>query len=153
MWLWANDITTAWRGVPNGTLSMIFTCCPNLMFLSSPWLEIQRFQIGHFADFEQFKADIHFATRRQVKTVPICSFLLTGDSSQLLYSVWVRHREKQSKPSLFDKNSRTTRKIWHKLFSMIQSAAIKNWLPQSINRLYMLSLLFLSVTRFLWFLR
>ena len=39
-------------------------------------------------------------------------------------------------------------KIWHKAFSMIQSAGIKNWFPQSINRLYMFNLLFLSVTRF-----
>ena len=95
MWLWADDITTAW-GVPNGTLSMRFTCCPSLMFLAFPWLEIWRFQIGHFADCEGFKADIHFANFGQVKTVPICSFLLTVDRSQLLYSVWVRHTAKNN---------------------------------------------------------
>ena len=43
MWLWANVITTTWGGVPNGSLSMMFTCCPNLMFLASLWLEIYRF--------------------------------------------------------------------------------------------------------------
>ena len=72
MWLWANDIIIAWGGEPNGTLSMMFTCCPNLMFLASPWLEIQRLQIDHFADFEQFKADYDFSNFEQVKTVLIC---------------------------------------------------------------------------------
>ena len=51
----ATDTATAWGGVPNGTLSMMFTCCPNLMFLASPWLEIQRFQIGHFASLRSSK--------------------------------------------------------------------------------------------------
>ena len=152
MWLWANDITTAWRGVPNGTLSMIFTCCPNLMFLSSPWLEIQRFQIGHFADFEQFKADIHFDNFGQVKAVPICFFTDCRQVTVNLLSLGKTCCGKQSKPSLFDKNSRTTHRIWHKLFSVIQSVEIKNWFPQSINWLYMFNLLFLSVRRFFWFL-
>ena len=58
------------------------------------------------------------------------------------------YRKKQSKPSPFDKNSRTTHRIWHKLFSIIQSAGIKNWFPQSINRLYMFNLLFLSAPHF-----
>ena len=96
MWSWGNDIITAWGGVPNGTLSMMFTCCLNLMFLASKWLEIKRFQIGHFADFEQLKADIHFANFGQVKTVPISSFLLPVDRSQLFYSVWVRSTVKNN---------------------------------------------------------
>ena len=33
-------------------------------------------------------------------------------------------------------------------FSMIQSVGIKNWFPQSTNRLHRFSPLFLSVTRF-----
>ena len=82
MWLWANDITTAWRGVPNGTLSM-FTCCPNLMFPASlcDWRYID-FQTGYFADFEQFKVDIYFGNSGQVTIDPIVSFywLWTGHS-------------------------------------------------------------------------
>ena len=40
------------------------------------------FQTGHFAYFEQFKIDIHFANFGHVKIDPICSFLLlwTGQS-------------------------------------------------------------------------
>ena len=87
MWLWANDITTIW-GVPNGTLSMMFTCCPNLMFLASPWLEIYRFSNWSFWYFEQFKVDIHFANFGQV--------FLTLDMSQLFYWVWVRHVAKNN---------------------------------------------------------
>ena len=34
IWLWGGDITTAWGGVPYGTLSVILTCCPNFMFLA-----------------------------------------------------------------------------------------------------------------------
>ena len=39
-------------------------------------------------------------------------------------------------------------RIWHMSFSMIQSVGIKNWVPQSINRLQRFSLLFLFVTDF-----
>ena len=46
-WLWANDITSSWDRVPNGTLSM-FTYCLNLMFLASLWLEINRFSNWSF---------------------------------------------------------------------------------------------------------
>ena len=52
--------------------------------------------MGHFADFEEFKADIHFSNFGQVKTVPICSFLLPVGRAQLLYSVWVRHSAKNN---------------------------------------------------------
>ena len=79
-------------------------------------------QTSHFADVEQFKNDIHFANFGDVRIDPVCSLLLTLDMSQLFCWVWV----KQSK-----KNSGTTQK----LFSMIQSSGIKNWCPQSINRL------------------
>ena len=33
-----SHVITSWSRVPNGTLSMRFTCCPNLIFLASPWL-------------------------------------------------------------------------------------------------------------------
>ena len=57
------------------------------MFLPSPWLEI-RFQIGHFADFDYFKADIDFANFGQVKTVPICFFTDCGQVSYFTQLGW-----------------------------------------------------------------
>ena len=71
-------------------------------------------------------------------------FVLFGQVTVTLLSLGKTYREKQSKRSRFDKNSRTTIND--------SSAGIKNWFPQSINRLYMFNLLFLSVTRFFWFL-
>ena len=107
------------------------------------------FQTGHFVDFVQFKVDIHFANFGQVKIDSICFFLLTLERSQLLYWVWARHAAINN-PHLLHliKNSRTTHRIWDMSFSMIQSAGIMNWFPQSINRLQMFSLLFLSVAGF-----
>ena len=146
MWLWANDIINAWEGVPNGTLLMMFTCCPNLIFLASKWLETE-ISNWSFCYFEKFKADIHLANFEQVKTVTICFFFTNcGQVTVTLLSLYKTCGGKQSKPSPFDKNSRTTHRIWRKLFSMIQLLEIKNWFPLSINRLYMFNLLFLSVT-------
>ena len=64
MLLCGNEITTSCGRVPNGTHWVGSTCCPNLMLLASPWLEIFRLVI---ADFEQFKIDSHFAQFRQSK--------------------------------------------------------------------------------------
>ena len=99
-----------------------------------------------FCYFEQFKVDTNFVNFGQVKIDPKWSLLLTLDRSQLFDWVWARHATKNN-----PKNSRTTHKIWHKSFLMIQSVGIKNWFPQSINRLQSFSLLFLPVTRFLIF--
>ena len=55
------------------------------MLLASSWLEIYSFQTGYFADFEQFKSDIHFDNFGQVRIDPICSFLLSLDKLQLFY--------------------------------------------------------------------
>ena len=134
MWLWANDITTAWGGVPNGTLSMMFTCCPNLIFLASPWLELYRFSNWSFCYFEEFKVDVYYANFGQVKTDYSLIFTNFGQVTLILLSLGKTCREKQCKPSQFDKNSRTTPRIWQKLFSVIQSAGIQNWFSQSINR-------------------
>ena len=50
--------------------------------------------------------------------------------------------------SVWQKIKRTRhRRIWNTI-SMIQSARIKNWVPQLINRLRRFSLLFLSAKRF-----
>ena len=63
------------------------------------------FQIGHPADFEQFKVDIYFTNIGQVKIDPIWSILLTLDWSLLFYWVWVRHAMKNnSNPLCLIKN-------------------------------------------------
>ena len=126
MWLWVNNITTGWGGVPNGTLSMMLTCCPNLMFLAFPWLEIQRFQIGHFASLRSSKLIFILLSLSKSKLPLFVPFYYCGQVIVTLLSLGKTCREKQSKPSPFDKNSRTTQNIWHKLFPMIQSAGIKN---------------------------
>ena len=64
---------------------MMFTCCPNLMFLVlRDWRYID-FQTGYFADFEQFKVDIYFANFGQVRIDPIFFLFLTLDRSKLFY--------------------------------------------------------------------
>ena len=79
------------------------------------------FQIVHFGDFEQFKVDIHltnfWATENWPYSVLFMDFVQV---TVILPSLGKTCREKQSKPSPFDKNSRTTFKICHKSFSMIQ---------------------------------
>ena len=62
-------------------------------------------------------------------------FYYCGQAIVTLLSLGKTCHEKQSKPSLFDKNSRTTHRIWHKSFSVIQSAKIRNWFPLPMNRL------------------
>ena len=71
--------------------SVMFIWYPNLTFLASPWLEITDFQTIHFADSEQFKADICSANFGQVKTDPIQTFLLILDMSLLFYWVLIWH--------------------------------------------------------------
>ena len=63
------------------------------------------FQIGYFADFEEFKIDSHFDYYGQVKIDPYSLFLPTLDRSQsfLLRLVKTLGCEKQSKPFPFDK--------------------------------------------------
>ena len=65
--------TTTWDGVPNAVLLVMFTCYPGLMFLASPWLETYRFSNWPFADFDQFRVNVHFANFGQVKIVPVRS--------------------------------------------------------------------------------
>ena len=71
------------------------------------------------------------------------------DRSQLFYSVWAKQAAKNNpNPHHLIKNSRTTHRIWHMSFSMIQSVGIKNLVPQSINILQRCSLLFLFAAHF-----
>ena len=70
------------------------------------------FQTGHFAAFEQFKVDIHFANVGQEKIDPIHSLLLTLDKSLLFHCVWARHAAiSNPNPLRLIKNSRTTHRI------------------------------------------
>ena len=120
---------------------MMFTYCPNLMFLASLWLEID-FQICHIADFEQFRVDIHFANFGQVKTDPICSFLLlwTGHSYFTVFRQDITQKtiQKIQEPCIGSSRSHFQ---WfnqrnQELFS------------QSINTFQRIHLLFLCLTRF-----
>ena len=66
----------------------MFTSCPNLMFLASPWLEIYRFSKWSFC--------FYFANFGQVKIDPVCSLVLTLDRSQFFYCVWVSYVAKNN---------------------------------------------------------
>ena len=100
------------------------------------------FQTGHVADFEQFKVENYFADLELVKIDSISSLLLTIGSS-----VFPEFGQDMPQKTIL-KKSRTIHNIWHKLLSVIQSAGIKNWFPQSINRLQRFRLQFLPVSSF-----
>ena len=102
--------------VPIRTLSIMFTCCHNLMFLACPWLKIYRFSNWSFCYFEQFKVDNYW--------------LWTGLSCKACHEI------NSTSPPRNDENSRTMHKIWHKSFLMIQSVGIKNWFLYSMNNEY-----------------
>ena len=55
------------------------------------------FQTDHFADFEHFKIDFHFANFGLVKIDPICSLLLTVDRSQLFTNLGKTYHKTQVK--------------------------------------------------------
>ena len=89
---------------PEAEYPMMFTCCPDLMFLPLPDWRYIDFQTGHFAAFERFKFDTHFAYFGKVKIDLIRSLLLALDRSQLyLLRLGKICREKQSESSPFDK--------------------------------------------------
>ena len=79
-WLWGNDVTTSWVGVPNRMLWMRFNCCPNLVFLASPWLELYRSSNWSFC---------------WLRAVQNCYFCWLWVSQRWLYSflftVWAGH--------------------------------------------------------------
>ena len=118
MWLWGNNITIFWGGVPIETLWMRFTCFPNLMLLASPWLEIGKFSNWSFCwlwaienwvillSLGKWKLNlfVYFYCFKQVTII----FLSLGKTLG---------RKKLSKPSLFDKKLKNH--AWHKSFSMI----------------------------------
>ena len=88
MWLWGNGmVPLPPEAVPNGTLWMRFSCCPN-------------FQTVNFADFKQFKIVSYFADIGEVKIGLNCLYL------QVSVIIMTFGREKQSKLSPFDKKKK-----------------------------------------------
>ena len=116
------------------------------MFLVSLWLEIYRFLNCSFYYFEQFKDDIHFANFGHVKIDPICSSLLLWTGQHYFTEFG------QGMPQKMVQKIQEPHRIWHKSFSVIQLAGIKNWFPQSISRLQGFTLVS-SCNTFFWFLQ
>ena len=104
----------------------------------------KNFQTGNFADFEQFKIDTHFANFRQVQIDSNWLSLLSLGRSQIFYWLWARCQAA--------KKSRTRHRIWHKSFSMIQWAVIKNWVFLLLNKQTSIRVQLLSIyNTFCWF--
>ena len=147
--IWGNDATTSCGGVLNGNFWMRFTYCPNLMFLASPWLEIYRFSDWSFCWLWAVQNWVIFLLLASQNWPYLFIFTDFRQITVFLLSLGkMLGHKKQSKPSPFwQKIQEPYHRISHKSFSMIQ-AGIKNWVPQLINRLQRLNLLFLSVTHF-----
>ena len=88
----------------HGTLSMMFTCCPNLMFLASPWLEICRFSNYSYCYFEQFKADINLITSGKSELTLFVPFYWLWIGNSYFTSLGMSCCEKQSKSSVVDQS-------------------------------------------------
>ena len=137
------DVTSFLGRRLNWTLWMRLTWCPNLLFLASPRLERYRFSNRSFWAVQSVKL---FCWLWLSQNWPYSLILvMLGKSQFILLSLGkMLDCEKQSKPPLLDKKFR----VWHKSFSMIQSARIKNWVSQLLRRLQRFNLSLLSVTRF-----
>ena len=113
---------------------------------SHDWTQID-FQTGHFATLGSSKFIVIFCLWASQNGPYLFSFTYLEQVSFLLILGKSLGCKKTPKLSL-TKNSRTMHRIWHKSFSVIQSAEIKNWVPQLINRLWIINFSFLSVTGF-----
>ena len=102
------------------------------------------FQIGHFAEFEQFKTE-----PSKLTLLVLFFWLCTGQVILLSLGKILAAKNNSNRRRLI-KNSRMTHRIWHKSFSMIQSAGIRNWFPQSINKLQRFSLFISFCNTFFW---
>ena len=136
MWLWANFITVCLGGVPME------------MHLFKDIYLLPKFDVSSFyrtGDIEILKLVI-LVTLSSSKLIFILITLGKSElmlfvpfywlwTGQLLYWVWVSYVVKNNPNPLRLIEIREPHRIWHNLFSMIQSAGIKNWFPQSINRL------------------
>ena len=98
--------------------------------------------------FSSSKTDSHFADFGQVKTDDSCLFLLNLDWSHLFSWDWARcwGMRNYPNPLHLTKNWRTMHRIWHKPFSMIQSAQIKNWISTVQSFIFLCH-------KFFWFVR
>ena len=112
------------RQSKNGTLWIRFTCYPNLMFLASPGLKI--FKLVILLTLSSSKLILILLTLGKSK-LTLTDCLLSLGRSEIFYWLWARCQAA--------KKSRTRHRIWHKSFSMIQWAVIKNWVPLLVNRL------------------
>ena len=136
MWLWANFITVCLGGVPME------------MHLFKDIYLLPKFDVSSFyrtGDIEILKLVI-LVTLSSSKLIFILITLGKSElmlfvpfywlwTGQLLYWVWVSYVVKNNPNPLRLIEIQEPHRIWDNLFSMIQSAGIKNWFPQSINRL------------------
>ena len=91
----------------NWTLWMRFTWCPNLMFLSSRWLEIYRFSNCSFCWLWATQSSLSFSWHWASQNWPYLFILVTLGRPNLHYWVWVRQAAKnQSKTPWLDKEFR-----------------------------------------------
>ena len=120
-----NDVSIFFQDYPLSTQWNLLNEVYLLSIFDVSSFSIIDFQTGHFANFEQFKIDSHFANFGKVNINPNCLFLVTLDRLQLFYWAWVRLRLWKAIQTCLTKNSRTMHRIWHKQFSTIQSAEIK----------------------------
>ena len=95
---------------------------------------LTNFKTGHFNDSGQFKVYSHFADFGQIKIDPFNLFLLALGRSQSFTEFGQDARLQKTNPLCLTKTSRTTHRIWHKSFSMIQWAGIKNWLSFPVKK-------------------
>ena len=101
------------------------------------------FQTGHFADFQQFKIDIHFANFSQVIIDPICDFLL----------LWTCHSYfTESGQDILGKTSQKIQELHQDLAQVIFNDSIRgDQEPVSSINKQASKVQFLSVTHFLIF--
>ena len=142
-WLWDHNISTSWGRVPKGTLSMRFTCYPNMMFLASPRLEICRFSDQLFWWIWAVQSWYSFWWLWENQNWS-WSFIFTDFGHIYLNESGLEVWPKKSKPSPFDKKLKNhTKDQW-----LSQWESRTGWVSQLINRLQRFNLLFLSVTCF-----
>ena len=91
------------------------------------WWYIRIFELAILMTLSSSTLIVIFLTSGKSKLTLFGPFYCL-DKSVILLSSGKTCLENRFKPSLFDKNSRTRRiRPWHKSFSVIQSAGIKNW--------------------------
>ena len=126
---------------------MRFICCPNLMFLASPWLEI--FKLVILLTFSSSELEVNLLNLAKSKGP---SLFIFNDIRQITdHSLGKMLRlKKQSKP-LHLTEIQEPPIIWSATSHFqwfIQQKSGTGWVPKLINKFQRLSLLFLTVTHF-----